>query len=814
MIASTQKRKCIVSITWSLIIPVLIMAFTYYKVGIYPSGPNTVLTFDMHTQYMPFFASLRYIGHSDNSIFFNMSGALGNNFMGLAYYVFSPFAWLTVLFPLEALPTAIYVTTLIRIGLCGVTFCIYLLYTYDRIRHYLGATLLSCCYALMAYNVGYSINAMWLDAVLLLPVILLGVEQVLRDRSTSTLIISVALSMICNYYITCMSLIFVTLYTIIRLTELKRWNIKRVMRIIAGCILGMGLSMPVVLPGVLALKNGKMDESSQSLTHLFRYNIMDVLGQLFSGKYTTIFDDGLPLLFCGTATIALVSCFFISSRTEVKIKVCYGTLIVFYLVAMCFIPLDRMMHGFRETVCCEVRYSFVFSCLLLIIAYRAIDILLAIMKKFRISARLKYAGGLFILAELFMNSSILISGRMVELHYRTAVEYNMILKDKSYLLNMIDDDGFYRISDGNAYSDNDGAWLGYNGFGYFSSSYNLKLMNYLGSLGECQSYHILEDHDRTPLEESLFGAKYKISYAGWRTTDEIITSRGFYTLSKNNDALSLGYMVDYDRDNDIEPITPNAFENQNQLAKDLSGLNDNVFVQLTPTTYETIVADGNVKQVKLIVLTQIDAPVWIYISKKDGDNTELISNKQFENIIVEPKLLINGKDYGTYKGNDTGSYYALHIGDFQRDTQIEIELNDYDEYGRVYISQFDEKAYNKVISKLKHNQLILQKHDSEGFTGLINADEDGNLFVSLPFIDGWRIEIDGEKIDYGDYRGLFVIVPLSQGKHDISIRFVSPGFYVGLVIGVISLTVYIIVLLYGKMKVKQNKNSEKINEEI
>ena len=129
---------------------------------------------------------------------------------------------------------------------------------------------------------------------------------------------------------------------------------------------------------------------------------------------------------------------------------------------------------------------------------------------------------------------------MIELNYTTTTEYEMVLDDKLNLLGLINDDSFYRISNDTAYTYNDGAWLGYNGFGYFSSCYNLKVMDYFGSLGECQSYHIYEDHDRTPLIESLFGVKYKFSYVSNREADEIVGTSGFFTLSKNNDALALG----------------------------------------------------------------------------------------------------------------------------------------------------------------------------------------------------------------------------------------------------------------------------------
>ena len=807
------NRKYLIAICLSIVIPVIILALAYYKNGIYPGGPNTVLTFDLKTQYMPFFASLKNVSKSDNSIFFNISGALGNNFWGFAYYIFSPFTWLTVIFPLDLFPVALYLTYLLRVGLCGFGFCYYLLYTYEE-KHYLGAVLLSCCYALMSYNIGYSINLMWVDAVLMLPWILTGVERVIRGKKKTALVIAVLISMICNYYITCMSLIFTVLYSTIRLGETNLLHaeknikenkessknprqesfIRREIRVINGIMLGVGLSLPIVFPGVIALRYGKLDEEARTVNGLFRYNIIGVLSQLFSGKYDTVMDDGLPLLFCGTGTLFLVLLYFIDKKTSLKIKLLYFSVIIFYFFSMCFIPIDQAMHGFKEPTCFEVRYSFAFSCLLLIIAYKGVGNLVEIANKYHLVGVVKYLAAAFVLLELVMNTSILISEIMVELHYDTATEYKMVLESKKSLLDMIEDEGFYRVSDDNAYTDNDGAWLGYNGFGYFSSCYNLALMNFLGSLGECQNHHILEDHDRTPLEENLFGAKYKLTYAGGRKTDEIIGTQGFYTLSENNDALSLGYMIDYKDGENVAHFGGDALENQNILAKELSGINENVFTKLEQCDYQAELI-GDIKHISLKVVTQEEAPVWIYIEKSDTSShiDEQTVSLGINNDVKGDKLYINGGDFGEYKGNDTGSTYVMWLGTYKAGEEIAVDLYDSENIESVYVDYFSEEGYHSVIEKLKQNQLSITEHSSGHFLGTIDAGLGGNLLLSLPAIEGWRIKVDGKRVDPGSYRDVLLTVPLSAGMHEVDIRYFSPGITMGTIFAVLTVFLSIIV---------------------
>lgn len=797
----TKKKKnpAAICMILSFIVPVVILAAAYFMKGIYPGGPNTILTYDLKAQYMPFFSSLRYIGSSDNSIFLSMSGALGNNFWGMAYYIFSPMTWVTVLFPLDSMPTALYCTTLLRIGLCGLCFYSYLIYTYDKEKHYTGAFLISCCYALMSYNVGYSVNLMWLDAVYMLPLILIGVERILKDKNTLVLTVTVAFSMICNYYITCMSLVFVAFYTLIRLTELKKWNIKKFLQLVSSGLLGICISMSVVLPGVWALRSGKLDEGTDEIVSFFRYNLIDVLGQFFSGKYDTVLDDGLPFVFCGTGTLLMVIMYFVGKKTGLRIKCLYGALVVFYLFSMCFVPLDRAMQGFSDPTCFEVRYAFAVCGLLLILAYRSLDDICDILFKHNVTLKIKYVAGALIILELFMNSSILIAGLMVELRYRPTEEYDMILKSKRALVESISDEEFYRISDDYPYTDNDGAWLGYNGFGYFSSSYNLSVMDYLGSLGECQTYHLLKDKDRTPLEESLLGAKYKLSFIVGRTYDDIIGTDGFFTLSRNTDALSLGYMVYTDESRETSKISANAFENQNNLAKDLSGLDEDVFIELDPYEYEEINTEGCSKHIRLSIETKEDAPVWMYIEQSDWNEIKKNST-DYDN--PQTKLIVNGEEWGEFWKTD--STFAIFLGDYKAGEKIDIETLSTVYHGSIHVDYIDEKTYSSVIAVLKQRELELSEHSSGHFKGKIDAGEGGNMILTLPKMDGWKISVDGNSIEYGSYRDVLITLPLTAGVHDIDIRYISPGVYAGLAIGVVSLIITFIMLFGNIRTVRRN----------
>lgn len=801
------KLSIIAMILISMVIPMLILGVVFFQKGIYIGSDNTILIMDMQAQYMPFYASLRYILNSDSSLFFSMFGGLGvNNFGNFAYYLTSPLAWSTVMVPLEYLPDAIYVIVLIKIGFCGAAFCFYLTYANRTEQHRVSVVLLSFCYALMSFNVAYSLNIMWLDGVIMLPLILVAIERALKQEKYGWLIISVSISLILNYYISFMSAVLSVIYAFIRLTELKKWNAKTILSGIFSVSLAAGISMPIVLPGVMAMAGGKLSEGEYKIKELFRYSIVDVLGQLISGRYDSVYDDGLPFIFCGTCTLVLVLIYFIKGRDSVKTRVMFAVAIVFYLFSMCFVPLDRVMHGMRETTCFEVRYGYAFSCLLLIVAYRGITPLTELLKRFKLGSAIKIVVALFVVIELYMNSFICVAGIMVEAHYKTRLEYDLSMQIKNILLDLIDDQGVYRISDTHSFTHNDGAWLGYNGFGYFSSCYNLNLMNYLGDLGENQIYHDLIDNRRTLLEEALLGAKYRLEYIPRDAAKHIIGQYGAYRLIQNDDALSLGYMANYNGA-DVAKISPNAFVNQNNLAKELSGINDDVFKEMKLDNYREIDDPDYAKYLTFETTVTQDAPVWIFFEwasnaeRKEKDvNISDVNNPHFNGGIQEIKLIVNGDDYGPFL--DDHSSFAIYLGRFSKGDVIDIEAKSMVYCGDVHVDYMDEDVYNRVIDRLSMNQYFISEHSDSHFKGIIDAGKGGNMFTSLPYMKGWKVEVDGREVKTTDYRNAFMVIPVLEGQHVVDMRFTPPGLIEGVIIGIVSfvLAVIWIYFCWNKMR--------------
>ena len=83
----------------------------------------------------------------------------------------------------------------------------------------------------------------------------------------------------------------------------------------------------------------------------------------------------------------------------------------------------------------------------------------------------------------------------------------------------------------------------------------------------------------------------------------------------------------------------------------------------------------------------------------------------------------------------------------------------------------------------------------------------GYVFISLPYNPGYIVYVDGQKTDYTSYRDMFMLVGMSEGHHEIRIRYIPDGLCSGMIVSVIFLVIMIIYLRFnGKTKILEKKS--------
>ena len=348
-----------------------------------PFGDSAILYSDMYHQYFPFFVAFRKALLSGESLLWNWSVGMGMDYLGLiAYYLGSPLNLLSVLIPESVLLEGFSLLLPIRLGLAGMFFAIFLKEIFHR--YDASIVIFGAFYAFCSWTLGYLWNIMWLDTFALLPLVALGTVKLLRDRKFILYTVSLFFAVFCNYYIGLFICIFVFLlffvYEFCRWQGFKRF-FRDLVRIALFSVLAIGMTAVLELPALAALQTTQ--SSVNTFPQGFKMNIakentwkglLDAMRQVagnMAGGVSPTFKEGLPNVHTGVVTLFLGFLYLLNQDVKWKDKVCAVALLVFFMLSFILRQLDYIWHGFHFTNMIPYRFSFLFSFVMLVMAYRA-----------------------------------------------------------------------------------------------------------------------------------------------------------------------------------------------------------------------------------------------------------------------------------------------------------------------------------------------------------------------------------------------------------------------------------------------------------
>ncbi len=363
-------------------LPALLMYLIYVAKALYPFGDGSVLVLDLNAQYVWFFEALRNFAKGDASLLYSFSRALGGEFMGMyAYYIASPLSYIVCLFPKERMLEGLLTLFLLKTAICGGTFSYYMKKTEKGLGNF-ALIIFSTFYALSAYAVVQQHNTMWIDAVMWLPLITLGIEQLIKYGKFKMYTIFLGLTLLSNYYIGYMVCIFCFIYFFLYYlahNEEDRNNplqeklhfIKSLGRIALYSVLAIGIAAVIILSAYYSLSFGKTTFSDPNWQINLNFDILDLLYKFLPGAYDTVRPEGLPFVYCGLLTLLLLPAYFLSDKYSMRQKIVSG-IFVFILVASFSLSLvDLVWHGFQFPNWLNFRYSFILIFYLCVLGCRA-----------------------------------------------------------------------------------------------------------------------------------------------------------------------------------------------------------------------------------------------------------------------------------------------------------------------------------------------------------------------------------------------------------------------------------------------------------
>ena len=616
------------------LIPFIVMIFICVTMQITPFGAYSFLVSDLSEVYMDSLTALKRILTENESLFNTWSQIQGSTPLGMLStgILVNLFSFLVFIFPKELILDALTWMIILKIACCGITCAFYLKKTFQR--NDLSISIFAWCYALMAYTITYHFHIIWLDQVVMLPLVLYGVDKIIKNKK-DYLFFTICLTVIffMNYYIAYMTGIFSFMYFIYRYITLntsieKKDFLQKMLAFFISPLFAFGCASILLFPILyLASNRGGIFDVSQLGVYL-RYDFKALWSKTFVGVYDTVVSDGTPLIYCGTIVIVLMIFFFLSYSISYREKLISFIWLVFMFLSMTLNPLYMAWHGFEWPTYFEGRFTYTVSFLMIFLAYKGFRVLNTISTKqihcvfgilggiiiglnfkeysyiqdenilltllflflyylllMLVKNKVTYKKyGLLLLAllvglELADNSRMILTRFDSSSGYPFAADYyetyNRINKETHEVLK--EDQDFYHIERVEQRSLNDGFGMGYPGISHFDTMYNEKSKNTIANLGISAGDNWTAYKGTTPITEAIFNIKYvlalKEKYFGY----ELLSDReeNYFKVFENPYVIGAGFAVA----KDIEAFdelgvykTPiQPFEQQNELLSKMLG---------------------------------------------------------------------------------------------------------------------------------------------------------------------------------------------------------------------------------------------------
>lgn len=361
----------------AFLVPAVCLYVSYAFFNVWPFGKRSVLVLDLNGQYVYFYEALKRVFFGDGSIFYSWNRNISGEFMGIfGYYLASPFSIIPVLFPRAYLTEGLLAMQLAKVGASGLAFSFYLTKT-GRSKRY-ASVIFATLYGLIAYNVVQIMNPMWVDGVVFLPLIIFGLERLVKKKKFIFFSLMLGLMFISNFYIGYMVGIFTFFYFLVFMISEDKFkdtkdSLKTCLRYIIGGALAVGLAALVILPVYKSLSLGKMEFSSATYEFNEKFPVMSFVAKLFPLTYDSVNVQGLPFVYCGILSLLLAPLFFVTKKISLRKKICALVILVISFLLMYVSVFDLLMHGGQWPNWLNYRYSFLFSFLFLTIAAQSFN---------------------------------------------------------------------------------------------------------------------------------------------------------------------------------------------------------------------------------------------------------------------------------------------------------------------------------------------------------------------------------------------------------------------------------------------------------
>ena len=375
----TTKKKVYLA---SFIAPMAIMIVAWAIDGFFPFGTKSLMAVDFNAQYIGLYAYFKhlFLNGDWSSFFYSFSKSIGGGMLGIwGFNLLSPFNFLFLLFPEENFQWVVPIVIALRYGAMGLTMAHFLVKRYDGLKNkaYL-IPIVATIYALNGFNVSYQMNPIFYDGMIMLPLVLIGVEQVLDNKSPRGYIGMLALSLFVQFYMGYMTCIFVVIYALFYIIRSENFRDKKVIltrigKLATASILAVGIVSAVLLPILISLVSTKGGlQSSLRFDFKLQINPFEILAKLFLGAFdNTSWPAGpnLPNIYVASFGLLGTLYYFISSKISKWSKIAASFVLVVFLISCAHEFTSKLWHMGQNPAGFFYRFSWIIAFFLVYLAY-------------------------------------------------------------------------------------------------------------------------------------------------------------------------------------------------------------------------------------------------------------------------------------------------------------------------------------------------------------------------------------------------------------------------------------------------------------
>ncbi|MFS9249530.1 YfhO family protein [Streptococcus mitis] len=822
----------------SFIIPIIIMIGVYLSQGIYWNSDTSPLLGDGFHQYVIFDIALRNILHGNGSLFYTFTSGLGLNFYALSsYYLGSSLSPLVYFFNLSNMPDAVYLTTLLKFGLIGLSTYFSLNKLFQSIPKPLKLAL-STSYALMSFTVSQLEIKTWLDVFILIPLIITGLHLLITEKKFLLYFTSLSILFIQNYYFGYMTALFLIFWYLCQISwDFKTRKSSFLDFVVISFLAGMA-SLILTLPTLFDLQTHgeKLTEVTKFQTESSWY--LDLFAKQFIGSFDTTKYGAIPMIFVGLLPFILTILFFTMKSIKFHVKLIYTIFFAFLIASFYIEALDLFWQGMHTPNMFLHRYAWIFSTLLIYTAAEVLKrlkelkvwnflvslflivtgflatiylkshysfltdlnilltleflvvyslLLLAVIKKFISVNLFAILISLFIMVEISLNASSQIDGIAKEWGFASRSSYNRDIPAMESFSTYIGNQ-FTRTEKLQTQTGNDSMKFNYNGISQFSSVRNRSASSTLDKLGFKSSGTNLNLRyaNNSILADSLFGIQYNISETpidkyGFKD----IYQKDNLILYENQYSLPIAF-ASQSVYNDVK-FNEHTLDNQASFLNQLANVNFDYF---SPIPYEK--TENTDDLISVTSSSNEDAEIQYQIEVPENSQVYLsFTNLHFSNDKQKKvDILVNGEKK-TFTTDNVFSFFNLGYTKDTKTFNIHVSFpeNSQVSFESPTFYRLDTKTFTEAIQKIKEQPVTVSTSKNKVFA-TYDVQQDTSIFFTIPYDKGWSAYQDGKKIEIKQAQTGFMKVDVPKGKGTITLSFIPNGFITGAICSFTSLLLF------------------------